>query len=47
MLRFTAVRVESAADTARWHGVSERVLVSEYGRSIAFFHNLIGSLESL
>ena len=47
VLRFTAVRVESAADTARWHGVNERVLVSEYGRSIAFFHHLIGNLEIL
>lgn len=47
VLSFTAVRVESAADTARWHGVNERVLVSEYGRSIAFFHHLIGNLEIL
>lgn len=47
VLRFTAVRVESAADTARWHGINERVLVSEYGRSIAFFHHLIGNLETL
>ena len=45
--RFTAVRVESAADTARWHGVNERVLVSEYARSIGFFHQLIGNAQEL
>lgn len=45
--RFSAVRVESAADTARWHGVNERVLVSEYARSVAFFHNLIQNVQAL
>jgi len=45
--RFTAVRVESAADAARWHGVNERVLVSEYPRSIGFFHNFITNAEEL
>lgn len=45
--RFSAVRVESAADTARWHGVNERVLVSEYARSIGFFHNFIANAEAL
>lgn len=45
--RFTAVRVESAADTARWHGVNERVAVTEYARSIGFFHHLIANAEEL
>jgi len=45
--RFTAVRVESAADAARWHGVNERVLVTEYANSIRFFHNFIGNAEEL
>lgn len=45
--RFTAVRVESAADTARWHGVNERVLVDEYANSIGFFHQLIVNAQDL
>ena len=45
--RFTAVRVESAADAARWHGVNERVLVTEYANSIRCFHNFIGNAEEL
>ncbi|HEX9258257.1 MAG TPA: M20/M25/M40 family metallo-hydrolase [Acidimicrobiales bacterium] len=45
--RFTAVRVESAADAARWHGVNERVLVDEHANSVRFFHNLIANIETL
>lgn len=45
--RFTALRVESAADTARWHGVNERVLVDEYAKSIGFFYQFIGNLKEL
>jgi len=45
--RFTPVRVESAADAARWHGVDERVLVSEYARSIGFFHHFIENAQGL
>jgi carboxypeptidase PM20D1 len=45
--RFTAVRVESADDTMRWHGVNERVLVSEYAKSIGFFEQLIRNAENL
>jgi len=45
--RFTAVRVESAADSGRWHGVNERVLVSEYAKSIGFFYQLIANAQSL
>jgi len=45
--RLTALRVESAADAARWHGVNERVLVSELPGTITFFHQLLGSVEEL
>jgi len=45
--RFTAVRVESAADSARWHGVNERVLVREYAKSIGFFHQFIANAQEL
>jgi len=45
--RFTAVRVESAADSARWHGVNERVLVSEYAKSIGFFHQFLANAQEL
>ena len=45
--RFTAVRVESAADSARWHGVNERVLVKEYAKSIGFFYQLLANAQGL
>ncbi|TDQ19295.1 carboxypeptidase PM20D1 [Algoriphagus boseongensis] len=45
--RFTALRVESAADTQRWHGVNERVLITEYAKSIGFFYQFIGNLKEL
>lgn len=47
VFRFTAVRVESAADTARWHGVNERVLTAEHAKSVAFFHHLLTNAENL
>lgn len=43
--RFTAVRVESAADAGRWHGVNERVLVDEYAKSIGLFYQLISNAQ--
>ncbi|MEQ1739873.1 MAG: M20 family peptidase [Methyloglobulus sp.] len=45
--RFTAVRVESAKDADRWHGVNERVLVSEYAKSIGFFYQLMANVKDL
>ena len=45
--RFTPVRVESAKDTERWHGVNERVLVDEYAKSIAFFHTFLKNTDEL
>jgi len=47
VFRFTAVRVESAADAARWHGINERVLVDEYARSIGFFYRFIANAQEL
>lgn len=44
---FTAVRVESAADAGRWHGVNERVLISEYARSIGFYYQFIANMKEL
>ncbi|MGY5453330.1 M20 family peptidase [Agarivorans sp. MS3-6] len=45
--RFTAVRVESAADAARWHGINERVLIKEYANSIRFFRNLLDNMQDM
>ncbi|HXJ55730.1 MAG TPA: M20 family peptidase [Verrucomicrobiae bacterium] len=47
IFRFTAVQVESAADSGRWHGTNERVLIREYAKSIGFFQLLIQRLENL
>jgi carboxypeptidase PM20D1 len=44
---FTAVRVESAADAGRWHGVNERVLISEYAKSIGFYYQFISNMREL
>lgn len=45
--RFTAIRVESAADTARCHGVNERVLVRQLPSSIVFSYQLQVNVEDL
>lgn len=45
--RFSAVRVESAKDADRWHGVNERVLISKYAKSIGFFYQLIENVKGL
>lgn len=45
--RFTAVRVESARDAARWHGDNERVLIDEYANSIKFFNNLLVNMQTM
>ncbi|MGR8934938.1 MAG: M20 family peptidase [Gammaproteobacteria bacterium] len=47
VLRFSPVRVESAADLERWHGVNERVSVTEYAKSIGFFHQFIANAQGL
>jgi len=42
----TAIQLESVAEFAGFHGVNERILVKEYGRSIAFFYQLMSNLET-
>jgi len=43
----TGIQLESVAEFAGFHGVNERIRVAEYGRTIGFFYQLMGNLESL
>lgn len=43
----TGIQLESVQEFAGFHGVNERILVEEYGRSIGFFYQLMENLESL
>ena len=43
----TGIQLESVEEFAGFHGVNERILVDEYGRTIAFFYQLMDNLESL
>ncbi|WP_066961672.1 M20 family peptidase [Microbulbifer sp. Q7] len=43
----TGIQLESTKEFAGFHGVNERILVDEYGRSIAFFYQLMNNLEEL
>lgn len=43
----TALQLESVKEFEGFHGVNERILVEEYGRSIGFFYQLIDNLETL
>lgn len=43
----TALQLESVKEFAGFHGVNERILVEEYGRSIGFFYKLMDNLASL
>ena len=43
----TGIQLESMEEFAGFHGVNERILVKEYGRTIAFFYQLFGNLEDL
>jgi carboxypeptidase PM20D1 len=43
----TGIQLESMAEFAGFHGVNERILVDEYGRTIAFFYQLMNNLDSL
>ncbi|MGE5267724.1 MAG: M20 family peptidase [Deltaproteobacteria bacterium] len=45
--RLTTVRVESAADVGRLHGVNERVLVDEYAKSIGFYYQFLINAQGL
>jgi len=44
---FRAVQLENMAETKGFHGINERILVDEYGNSIAFFYQLLNNLEDL
>ena len=43
----TGIQLESVKEFAGFHGVNERIRVDEYGRTIAFFYQLMDNLESL
>ncbi|WLI87218.1 M20 family peptidase [Vibrio parahaemolyticus] len=43
----TALQLESVKEFEGFHGVNERILVDEYGRSIGFFYKLMDNLENL
>ncbi|WP_045593354.1 M20 family peptidase [Vibrio vulnificus] len=43
----TALQLESVKEFEGFHGVNERVLVEEYGRSIGFFYQLMDNLGQL
>ena len=42
----TPLQLESAADMPRLHGVDERIQLSEIGRSISFYYQLMTNIES-
>ncbi|MCH4293001.1 M20 family peptidase [Shewanella sp. 3B26] len=43
----TALQLESVKEFEGFHGVNERILVEEYGRSIGFFYTLMENLGQL
>ncbi|WP_345315042.1 M20 family peptidase [Ferrimonas gelatinilytica] len=43
----TGIQLESTTEFEGFHGVNERILVEEYGRSIGFFYTLMDNLEAL
>lgn len=43
----TAIQLENTEEFKGFHGVNERILVKEYGRSIGFFYTLFNNLEQL
>ena len=43
----TGIQLENVKEFEGFHGVNERILVEEYGRSIGFFYTLIDNLENL
>jgi len=43
----TGIQLESIDEFAGFHGVNERILVDEYGRTIGFFYQLFGNLEEI
>ncbi len=43
----TGIQLDSTKEFAGFHGVNERILVDEYGKSIAFFYQLMDNLDDL
>ena len=43
----TAIQLENTEEFKGFHGVNERILVEEYGKSIGFFYQIFDNLESL
>lgn len=43
----TALQLENVKEFEGFHGVNERILVEEYGRSIGFFYQLMDNLTNL
>ncbi len=43
----TGLQLESMKEFEGFHGVNERILVGEYGKTIGFFYQLFGNLEDL
>ncbi len=43
----TALQLENVKEFEGFHGVNERILIDEYGRSIGFFYKLMDNLENL
>lgn len=43
----TGIQLESVKEFAGFHGVNERILVDEYAKTIGFFYQVFGNLESL
>ena len=43
----TPLQLESVADMPRLHGVDERIQLSEIGRSITFYYQLMSNIEAL
>ncbi|WP_224745863.1 M20 family peptidase [Neiella litorisoli] len=43
----TAIQLENTTEFEGFHGVNERILIDEYGRSIGFFYTLMENLQQL
>ncbi|WP_224484425.1 M20 family peptidase [Robertkochia aurantiaca] len=43
----TAIQLENTEEFKGFHGVNERILVDEYGKSISFFYQVFDNLEEL
>jgi carboxypeptidase PM20D1 len=44
---FRAIQVENMEETKGFHGINERILVREHGKTIAYFSQLLSNLEDL